>query len=449
MNLGFLGRKIKIYSIFLIVIVAGCKKESSEPNLQLRDANLVHIAMQNLTKAMVHDIFSPPVASRIYAYPSIAAYQVVSAANPEYKSLAGQLNGLTETPSPHTNKSYSYELAALQAFYKVGSKMVFSTDITFEFEDYLDSEIKRLKIPNEIVQRSKDYGDSVAIHILNWANKDNYNETRSSTAYDIDDRPGSWKPTPPAYMPGIEPHWNTIRPFVLDSASQFVPSPPSEYSLATNSKFYKELMEVYNKGLNLNREEEAIAKFWDCNPYVAHNKGHVMFASKKITPGGHWIGITEIACKKSNFNFIETVDAYAKVSIGMADAFISCWDEKWRSNLIRPETVINEYFDDDWAPLLQTPPFPEHTSGHSVVSSAASVVLTSIFGDNFEFDDTSEIPYGLPVRSFQSFKDAAAEAAISRLYGGIHYMPAITYGLDQGSKVGDFVLKNVNTKNFL
>ena len=167
-----------------------------------------------------------------------------------------------------------------------------------------------------------------------------------------------------------------------------------------------------------------------------------MFASKKITPGAHWIGICQIASKKINSNFSKTVFAYTKTSIAISDAFISCWDEKYRSNLVRPETLINKFIDDTWTPLLQTPPFPEYTSGHSVVSAAAAEVLTDIFGDNFSFNDTTELPYGLPVRRFSSFKSAAKEAAISRVYGGIHYSSAVEEGFVQGMKIG----KKVNTK---
>ena len=172
-----------------------------------------------------------------------------------------------------------------------------------------------------------------------------------------------------------------------------------------------------------------------------------MFATKKISPGAHWIGITKIACRMEGTGFDDTVHAYAKTSIAIADAFISCWDEKYRSNLIRPETLINEYIDESWKPVLQTPPFPEYTSGHSVVSGAAAVALTDIFGDDFAFDDDTELKYGLPVRSFSSFRQAADEAAISRMYGGIHYRAAVEIGVKQGRDLGSFVMDNLQTRS--
>ena len=304
----------------------------------------------------------------------------------------------------------------------------------------------------KVFNASKSYGLKVSEHIANWMDQDNYSQTRTMPKFTVNtDDKSRWQPTPPAYMSGIEPHWNKIRPFVIDSAAQFKPEPPPPFSMEEGSDFYQEVKEVYDISNQITEsgddsEEIAIAQFWDCNPYVSVTRGHLMFATKKISPGAHWIGITKIAATKSNNNFDETIYAYTKTSIAIADAFISCWDEKYRSNLIRPETLINEHIDENWKPVLQTPPFPEYTSGHSVVSGAASVALTSVFGENFAFDDDTEIPYGLPVRSFPSFEAAADEAAISRMYGGIHYRKAVEVGVTQGRALGSFVVENLKMK---
>jgi hypothetical protein len=175
-------------------------------------------------------------------------------------------------------------------------------------------------------------------------------------------------------------------------------------------------------------------------------RGHAMFATKKITPGGHWMGIVGIAAEKSRASLVQSAEAYARTAIALADAFISVWDEKFRSNVVRPETVINAHLDESWQPLLQTPPFPEYTSGHSGISTAAATVLTDQFGDGFAFLDDTEREYGLPARSFTSFNQAAAEAAISRLYGGIHYRMAIEEGVTQGRRVGELVVARVKTR---
>jgi hypothetical protein len=213
-----------------------------------------------------------------------------------------------------------------------------------------------------------------------------------------------------------------------------------------NSPFYKELMEVYVIGGQIENQGEDIAKFWDCNPYVSHHRGHAMFATKKITPGGHWMEISAIATMQAGSTYAETIHAHVRVSISLFDAFISCWDEKWRSVVVRPETLINQYIDETWAPLLQTPPFPEYTSGHSVISRAAALTLTELLGKNFAFEDISEMEYGLPSRSFDNFLQASEEAALSRLYGGIHYRMAIDNGLDQGDAIGNYINNTLKTR---
>jgi len=202
---------------------------------------------------------------------------------------------------------------------------------------------------------------------------------------------------------------------------------------------------VYETGKRLTDEQREIAAFWDCNPFVMHVQGHTMFATKKISPGGHWMGIAGQAARNPHADFMRSAQVYARTAIALADGFLTIWDEKYRSNLIRPETVINQYLDERWQPFLQTPPFPEYTSGHSGISTAAATVLTDEFGDGFAFTDSVEIAFGLPPRSFTSFKQAGAEAAISRLYGGIHYRMAIEEGIGQGRKVGELVVQRVRT----
>ncbi|WP_298311036.1 vanadium-dependent haloperoxidase [uncultured Aquimarina sp.] len=435
---------------FLLLFLNACQKEVKEIEITSDD---YHQAVDKITEVMVHDIFSPPVASRIYNYANIAAYEVIRQEDGNYKTLSNQLHGLKSIPAVDTTKSINYKLSALVAYLEVGKSLLFSED---RVEVYRDSIYNAWKLQNEVTfNDSKTYGLTVAEHIKKWYATDNYAQTRTMPKFSVNtEDPSRWQPTPPDYMDGIEPHWKEIRPSIIDSSSQFKPAKYPDFSLEKDTPFYKELMETYEVGQKIKEEGEGsekleIAQFWDCNPYVSTHKGHLMFATKKITPGAHWIGICKIACKKTNADFAKTVFAYTKTSIAIADAFISCWDEKYRSNLIRPETLINQHIDENWTPVLQTPPFPEYTSGHSVVSGAASTVLTTIFGDNFAFDDDTELQYGLPVRSFKSFNQAADEAAISRLYGGIHYRAAIDLGLDQGRALGNFVVNKLemNTSN--
>ncbi|MDH5609727.1 MAG: vanadium-dependent haloperoxidase, partial [Cyclobacteriaceae bacterium] len=415
----------KLSFLLLFLGVFSCQEDTSYKTI-LSDPELYRSVTKQLTDVIIYDIFSPPVASRIYAYSSIAAYEAMLPAHADqYISLAGQLNGLEAVPQPETTENIDFYLASIHAYQIVGRAMIFSEEKMDEYREALYERFRKEGVPSSVMENSIAYGDKVAAHILSWADKDMYKQTRSFPKYTVKSETKYWKPTPPDYMEGIEPHWNKMRTMVLDSAGQFPPIPPLEVSLDKNSEFYRQLTEVFEVGRSLGEEETNIAKFWDCNPYVSHHRGHAMFATKKITPGGHWIGITAIATRQKGSSFDVTAEVYARVSIALFDAFISCWDEKWRSIVVRPETLINQYMDEEWVPLLQTPPFPEYTSGHSVISRAAAITLTDYFGDNFAFNDTTEQEYGLNPRDFTSFLKASEEAAISRLYGGIHYMMAI------------------------
>jgi hypothetical protein len=395
---------------------------------------------------MVHDIYSPPVASRTYAYICIAGYEAALPGNLNYRTLAGQLHQLKPLPKPKAGKEYSYILAAVQAILTVGKTMVISENKINEFYGVITKEFQNSGIPLDVYKNSIAYGNEIAAHIIAWAATDNYKQTRTFSKYSPTNDAASWKPTPPAYMKAVEPHWSRLRTFILDSAEQFKPKRPTPFSTDKANQFYKEALEVRDIGLKLSEEQKQIASFWDCNPFKMNVNGHVMYASKKISPGGHWMNITRLACQKTGAGVMQSLETYACLSITISDAFISCWDEKYRSLVIRPETYINKYIDGSWMPFLQTPPFPEYTSGHSVLSTASAVILTRIFGQNFSYTDSTEVEFGIAPRHFDSFEQAADEAAISRFYGGIHYMPSIVNGAEEGKQIGIFMTKKIITR---
>src|SRR5450432_272920 len=409
-----------------------------------QNAEPLHRAEKALTDVMVHDVFSPNLASRSYVYANIAAYEALASQEPGYKSLSGQLPSFPDIPSPGT--AICSSLSCVYAFLLVAKKLVFSETALQDSINNMLALYRKKKIGVKVFNASLDYGKQVADSIINWLAKDQYKETRRMRRYNYLKQEGKWIPTPPGYMAAVEPYWNKIRCLTLDSVSQFKPGPPTTFSKEKNSPFYKQAVEVYDAGIKMTAEQRNIANFWDCNPFFLNIEGHVSFAGKKISPSGHWISIVGIVCRKAGKNIMESAEAYTIASIALFDGFISCWDEKYRSNLIRPETYINTNIDESWRPLLQTPPFPEYTSGHSVVSTAAAVALNSVFGDNFSFDDSSEKEFGLPIRHFTSFNAAADEAAISRLYGGIHYRPAIENGQVEGRKVGEWVLQKIHLR---
>jgi hypothetical protein len=343
-------------------------------------------------------------------------------------------------PQPEKDKKYDYTLAASKAFFNVVRNVkVFSVDSLKKYENELFGRFKE-KLGDSVYNRSAAFGDSVAKVILARAKTDGYIASRGKPKFIGSNEKGKWRTTPPDYLDGIEWCWNTMKPMIMDSASQFKPSRPPKFSLDTTSLFYKSVREVYDITRNLTDEQIDIARYWDDNPLVMMHSGHMMFANKKITPGGHWMGITAIASKQSGADPVKTARAYALTSIALYDAFISCWDEKYRSSYIRPVTVINETFDNTWLPYLQTPPFPEYTSGHSTITAAASTVLTSLFGENFAFQDTSDLRYIGMQRHFNSFAQAAAEASISRVYGGIHYRFSVDTGAMRGKMLGRYIV---------
>ncbi|MEJ0030375.1 MAG: vanadium-dependent haloperoxidase [Bacteroidota bacterium] len=362
---------------FILLGAASCTSDDQSYKTKVEDPEFIHGTVKAITDRIVHDIFSPPVASRIYAYSSVAGYEAIRHIDPSYESLAGQVNGLTEVPKPDPTLEYCYQLASVEAMLRLGKKLTFTERDIEEYRAKTLQQFRDLGIPGDVFDRSIEYGDKVGDHIIAWSTKDNYAQSRSFPKYTILTDASSWKPTPPAYMEAVEPHWNKIRTFVIDSAAQFRPEPAVKFSIDKNTQFYKEAVEVYQIGKDLTPLQREIASFWDCNPFVVNVRGHVMFATKKISPGGHWMNITGVACRKTHSNTVQSSEAYVRVALSLVDGFIVCWDEKYRSKVIRPETYINQHIDPNWVPLLQTPPFPEYTSGHSVISAASAIALTA------------------------------------------------------------------------
>jgi len=429
------------------IAFASCKPKG-DYNKFTNDPLLYSKTVYQLNTVVMGNNFSPIVASRNYLYASIAGYEVIAGGYPSrYNSLAGQLKGLESVPKPDTSTKVDYEFASLLAFCKVGEAVTFPAG---SMQEYVDN-IKKLAtdngMPSEIMASTVTYADTVAAAVLAWSKKDNYAQTRSSPKYTVEDIPGRWVPTPPAYTSAMEPHWNLIRAVVMDSATQFVPPPPYPFNITDKkSDYYKEVMFIKNSVDSLTEEQKHIAEFWDDNPFKLNVNGHVMFGTKKFSPPGHWMSIVGIAAKKANADYGTSVEAYARTAIALFDSFIQCWDEKYRHNTARPETVINKYIDPNWRPYLQTPPFPEYTCGHSTISAAAAEALTSEFGDNFAYTDTTELEFGIKSRSFKSFREAALENNWARFYGGIHFHHSCIVSTEYGKKVGQLINDKLKMK---
>lgn len=428
-------------------VASGCQKPATPAEYNARTANpeLYNKCLDKLTQVIIHDIFSPPVASRIYAYANLAGYEALVPFDANFESLSGNIRLFTPGPKPEAGKDYCFPLASVKAFLTVSRALTFSVDFYDEFEKAFYATYHEAGVPDEVFERSMMYGESVAKHILDHAAKDHYKQTRGFK-HTVTNEDGTWVPTPPAYFDAAEPQWNKIRCFVMDTCNQFMPPRPPAYSLDKGSLYYKEALEVYEVGNTTTDAQKAIAYFWDDNAFVMNVAGHISYASKKMTPGGHWLAIAESVARQKKMALMPTVEAYTLTSLALADGFIACWDEKYRSQTVRPETVINKSIDPKWTPFLQTPPFPEYPSGHSTITAAAATVLTQLMGDNVAFTDSTEFKYGHGVQSFKSFKDAAQQASISRLYGGIHYRTALDNGAVMGTKVGQWVLQKARTR---
>ncbi len=435
-----------IFILFISVLLISCKQNNEYKNWLANPQTYSNLVYE-LNSIVVENNFPPMIASRNYVYANIAAYEVMAAGNPsEYNSLAGQIAGLKPLSTPTDTIGVNYQLASLIAFIKLGQAVTFPEGSMEEIKAALLKTAKEKGMPNSVEKASLFFADSIANQILKWSKGDNYAATRGSEKFTVLDVAGRWIPTPPAYAQAVEPNWCKIRPMVMDSASQFMPPRPPLFDIKNkNSTYFKALMEVKNMGDSLSEEQVHIAEFWDDNPFKLNVSGHVQFVTKKFSPPGHWMNIAGIAAKTAKANFNATIAAYTQTSIALFDAFISCWDEKYRSNYIRPETEINKLFP-DWRPHIQTPPFPSYTSGHSTITAAAAQVMIKHFGNNMQFTDTSLLQFGIKNREIKSFTDAAQEASISRLYGGIHYRFDCDMGNQMGTKIGDLIVNKLKLK---
>jgi hypothetical protein len=438
------NKKINFLSACLLLaagfFLPSCKEKKKQVAFSNKDIS--HIITQ-MSDIMVHDITNPPLAARFFSYACLAGYEIISENDRKYKPMYGILNAYPAIKKPDSVQLNDYRLTALLAMMETAKKMQPSGKLFDAYEEKLIDSCRMAGFDEQVINSSKKYALAVSKQILAYAKADGYNKISNLPRYTPLTADEYWYPTPPAFMAAVEPYFNTVRPFTLDAAAQFKPAPPTAFNSKKGSSFYTLTEAVYKEGITVMPDHRIIAAFWDCNPFAIQDEGHLQYGFKKISPGAHWMGITGIACEKANKDFNASMQLYTAVAIGLMDAFICCWDEKFRSNRIRPETAIRKYIDPQWAPLLQTPPFPEYVSGHSTISAASAVILTHYIGNDFTYTDSVEVNYGLPPRTFKSFKQAAAEAGISRFYGGIHFMDAIENGMVQGQKVGEWVLKRL------
>ncbi len=437
-------KKLRIeFWLYACMLLACTACNSSGDKKVVHQPEVLHQMQTYLTDIIVYDIFSPPVASRIYTYTSLAAYEAVRHMDTTEHSIVNRLYGFEQFPNPEPGKQYDFVLASAVAFNSVASQMIFSKDSLEKFSNIL-YKVHFAEVDEEVRKNSEQFGKKVAEAVLQRSKDDNYKQTRGLDKFYGSKAKGKWQPTAPDYLDATEPNWYKIKSFLADSSNQFDPGPPIPYDEQSGGEFHKMNEEVYNVGMKLTKEQKEIARFWDDNPFVMEHVGHVMAASKKQTPGGHWMGIATIACKKSGAGITKVARTYALTALALFEGFIYSFDTKYRYNYVRPITYINQKIDQNWEPFLQTPPFPEYTSGHSTITGSAAMVLTNLYGEQFSFVDSSNIRFINMKRTFNSFLQAADECSISRLYGGIHYRMSVDKGSEVGRKIGSFIWQKTN-----
>lgn len=420
--------------LWLVLLPAGLFGQNKWERLASARLRTVSFA---LSEVMLHDGANPPAASRFYAYALTAGYETYALYQTGQSRLQGRVNEYPALRPMVAADSVCAPFAALWAILETGRGIMPSGQELSVRQAELEAFFREKKLPEYRIAGSKAAAEAVAREILNWAKTDGYPQLTALPRYRPTGAPGDWAPTPPDWMGAVEPQWRTLRPFLLDRNTAIEIPEPAPFDTTRGSRFFQLMDEVYQTGRTLNDEQRNIALYWDCNPFAVFHAGHMMIGIKKISPAGHWINIIGQACEQHNIALGKVLHAHALTAMVMADAFIVCWQEKYRSNRIRPITAINRHLDAHWEPVLQTPPFPEYVSGHSAVSAAGAEMLSRLLGENLGFTDHTEVLYGMKPRHFKSFRAAADEASISRLYGGIHFRDALDNGQLQGKAVAE------------
>jgi hypothetical protein len=377
--------------------------------------------------------YSPPVASRSFAYIGIAAFESVASGSAGLVTLSGQLNAMPPMPAREADKAYDDAVVVNATIAHAVGALFENTGPTGQRAiGALTAKLRasvREGVAEDVAARSQAYGEAVAARVLEWAGDDGgaiVENMGFPYEYKLNEGPAHWVPTSLVAQQQVPllPKWGANRTFALENGATCALPPPPEFSDAPDSQFYKEAREVFDTVRNLTAEQEATARFWSDDPMLS------------ATPPGHWMTIALGIAERDQLDLERSADLFARLAIALSDSFVACWNAKYVFDLVRPVSYIRRLIDPQWSAILNTPPFPEYPSGHSTQSAAAATVLTALLGNNFAFEDDSKTREGMKARSYASFWDAANEAGISRLYGGIHFRAAIERGLDQGRCIG-------------
>jgi membrane-associated phospholipid phosphatase len=436
---------LRSWAVMVMALSFGVSSAQSPPKGTAQFSNQVAVEWFQLSLQLTQHTpgFGPPVAARALSYLGLALYESVVPGMPAHQSLAGQLNELESLPWAQPDEVLHWPTVA-NASMAAMTRMMFPT-AGAELKTRVDllerslpqkyaQDFDPAAITAETRSRSESFGKLMAMAIMTWARTDGGHEAwgplkRHQRNYIPPSEPGAWSVTPPLFAPALLPYWGENRPFVLKRAADCPAPPPPAYSEDRGSAFFKEGEEVWRIANAATQEQRQFALYWADDP------------GKTPTPAGHWAHITGDVLKARKATLADAAEAYARLTLAMNDAFIAAWHGKYQVNLIRPVTYVQLVIDSNWTPsLMDTPPFPEYPSGHSAQSSAAAAVLTGLFGADTTFTDNTHNDRGWGPRNFKSFKAAADEAALSRLYAGIHFRSGVKGGQMQGECVAQRVM---------
>jgi hypothetical protein len=437
--------------------------------------------MHALYGAVRVERLSPPVASRLFAYATVGLYSGMAGANHALPPLAGKLNGLTGLPRGDSSQPYDETLTAvaaerviLDSLFRDGLPTTRSA--LDRLADSLTTARTHTGVASATVTRSTELGRQIGLAIVGWSHADAFDSTRGRP-YVPPKGPGLWvndaplstyatqnvsgisqvvvagnpsnvrrggaasdrglildrqKAAGPTTLPAVnmagitEPYWGRIRPFALATWDECrVPLPPA-YATKAGTPLYEQARHVFDAVKELTPDQKTIVLYW------ADNGG------ESGTPAGHWLSIASQMVAEKHLSAEQAAWLMAQTGVSLADAFVAVWGYKFQYNVIRPRTFIRATMEPSWEPTIPTPPFPEYLSGHSTVSGAAAATLTSLLG-TIPFEDSTSIALGHAVRKFSSFRAAADEAGLSRIYGGIHYPVSNVEGGNLGRCIAEKV----------
>jgi membrane-associated phospholipid phosphatase len=451
------------------------------------DPRMVSEWMHTLYGVIRAERLSPPVASRLMAYSTVALYSGLSSVNSKLPSVAGVLDGLPELPRAERPRDYDATLTAIAA------ERVVLDSLLREGVPTTRSALARLAdslalawsaggVSQAVQSRSQELGTQIGSKIVAWSHGDGFDTTRGrpftpmvGLAYWVNDSPANTyaaqdlsatsayvaldnpanvlqsgntsdrglilnrpkrsgvKTLPAVNMAGLsEPYWGHIRPFVLKKWNECAAPEPPVYSTDTTSPMYRDAEVVRETRVHMTPANRAVAFYWADN------------AGESGTPVGHWISIASQLVGERHLSGDDAARLVMMTALAQADAFIAAWGYKFQYSLLRPRTFIRRMIDSTWEPLIPTPPFPEYPSAHSTQSAAAATVLGAVIGDHVAFEDSTDLSIGNGVRRFESFRAAASEAGISRIYAGIHFPYGNTGGRALGDCVGEKVVERLN-----